>query len=500
MPSIFQAGIFNIPGNTRLALTEGGQLKADGRQNNTNIFARAWDCLTRSSEKVEANKAVARQFIAEIREKYGDGVADMASRELKSHLDKGRPLTAHRVSCVLKNADDAANLTWLRDQNLTRVEIRDVRAQFSRDELTLLREGHVSIDVGRQYKEREIPIHPRTLVAYCRDENVVEGSKKELRGGAVSKPYEVQYRHGDQLDTMVFKEARLGEGHGAAATALGIDPHSCMAVRNIATKVVDEALGFNLVPDTRIGMLDGQLGMVMGFATGAPATKQRMVDVTDSSQGQMVLKEQHSLNPEELKDLLDMGGLRIEGDRVFKSESVQVQHDYRDPGLRRELVKLQLLDALTAQGDRHGGNFVIQRGEGGRFTGLSAIDNDQAFGSRIEDPRQLLGDSACRCVDLPPVVDEGIKAAFANLSDDQLRRDLTGLLPKDEIDAAVARLQVIKEYLAGGPPPMVLTGENPDWGSEAVGRALSDPATSYVGRELSRFEGLNTMSYEEAEA
>ena len=107
MPSILQGGVLNtpggIPGNTRLALTEDGTVRADGRQHIGNIFARAWDCLTRSPEKVEANKELARRFVAELREKYGDAVAGMASRELKAHLILGRPLTAYRVGCVLEH-------------------------------------------------------------------------------------------------------------------------------------------------------------------------------------------------------------------------------------------------------------------------------------------------------------------------------------------------------------------------------------------------------------
>lgn len=510
MPSIFHGGVLNTPGgipsDTRLALTDDGRLQADGRQRYANVFARAWDCITRSPEKVEANKELARRCVAEIRAKYGDGIADMASRELKSQLTLGRPLTAYRIGYVLRNAIDSANTAWLRDQGLTRREIRGAEMQFSRTELSLLREAGLSIEIGRQYKDRQIPIHPRTLVAHCRDENVVEGSKVPLRGGAVSTPYSVQYRRGDQLDDVVFKEARLGEGHGDAALALGIAKNSCMAVRNVATKAVDQLLGFNLTPDTRIGMLDGQLGMVMGFAEGVPAMKQREVDVTEEMTAQVQawreMVDQEILDPEGFKDMLQASNLRIDGERILRTEEVGVQQNYADPGLRRELVKLQLLDALTAQGDRHGGNYLIRRDETGRFTGLSAIDNDQAFGTAIKNPDELHnGILGLRGVKLPPVVDEGMKAAFENLSDAQLREVLTGLLPEAEIAAAITRLHVIQDYLAGGPPPVVLGIDDPDaWGAEEVGLALHDPTTSYVGRDLDVLARIGTVvSYEEAQ-
>lgn len=506
MPSILQGGVLNtpggIPGNTRLALTEDGTVRADGRQHIGNIFARAWDCITRSPEKVEANKELARRFVAELREKYGDAVAGMASRELKAHLTLGRPLTAYRVGCVLEHvvrlkerAADDANVAWLRDQGLSARDIRDVKAQFSLRELSLLRKADLSIDIGRQYQERQIPIHPRTLVTYHCDENVV-GEPEQLRGGAVSKPYSVQYRNDARLDSVVFKEACPNEGFGAAAGVLGINPNdSRMAVRNIATKAVDELLGFNLVPDTRIGVLGGKLGMVMDFAEGVPAMKKVPVDITDQPNGQLILSD-----PDSFKDLIEAGEIQIDGDRVFGFQEAGIQQNYADPGLRRELVKLQLLDALTAQGDRHGGNYLIRRGEDGRFIGLSAIDNDQAFGTRITDPNQLFGGDL-RGVKLPPVVDSEMKATFEALTDDQLRGTLAGLLPEAEIEAAVTRLHAIQDYLAGGPPPMVLAGTGPEvWGTDEVGLALSDPTTSYVGRDLSVLARAGmVLSYEEAQ-
>ena len=513
---ILHGGVLNtpggIPGNTRLALALDGTVRADGRQHVHNIFARAWDCLTRSREKVNANKTLARSLVEEIRRGYGDAVADMASRELSAQINRGRPLTTYRFVHVVHRADqlkgridDNANVTWLRGQGYSGHAIRAIKTEFNIRELRLLREADLSIEIGRQYQERQIPIHPRTLVTAYRDENV-RSEPEELRGGKFSKPYAVDYQTPDgTVKKLVFKEAKANEGFGAAAKALGIDPNdSRMAVRNIATKAMDQLLRFNLVPETRIGTLHGRLGMVMGFAEGVPAMKSRAVDVTEEMR-ETVERWREGLSEEDFEALMVDRGLRLEDDRILRIEPMGVRQNYTDPGLRRELVKLQLLDAITAQGDRHGGNYLVRRDDHGRFIGLSAIDNDQAFGPRIIDPNQLLpgkgGTKAFKGVMLPPVVDPEIKATFENLTDDQLREALDGLLPEAEINAAVDRLHTIQDYLAGGPPPVVLAGAGPEfWGTEAVGLALSDPTTSYVGRDLDALAKVGTiLSYEEAQ-
>ena len=52
----------------------------------------------------------------------------------------------------------------------------------------------------------------------------------------------------------------------------------------------------------------------------------------------------------------------------------------------RELTKLQLLDQLTGQGDRHRGNYFVDiQGSGNKVTvKVTGIDNDLCFGSKIQ--------------------------------------------------------------------------------------------------------------------
>lgn len=79
--------------------------QASVRQSSGSLLSRAWNCLTRSTAQVAENKATARLFIDEMRAKYGDQVADMASHELQSHLSRGNPLSVRRAEVILQNAE-----------------------------------------------------------------------------------------------------------------------------------------------------------------------------------------------------------------------------------------------------------------------------------------------------------------------------------------------------------------------------------------------------------
>lgn len=332
-----------------------------------------------------------------------------------------------------------------------------------------------------------------------------------------------------------------------------------MAVRNIATQVVDELLGFELVPDTQIGTLDGRLGVVMDFAQGTAPVKDHRVDVTGNV-GHVIYASMQEEDEANVQDMLDAMGATVErgpfdvtdtedgrailqglaGDehsqmqaqallqqlpgevrdgrvvqmiRVHQAQPQGVEQvDFTDPALRRALVQLQLLDALTAQGDRHQGNYIVQLGEDGRFEGLQAIDNDQAFGTRVIDPNQLLrrtGGQAPTVVDgrvygtegfngvcLPEVVDRDMKNTFDALTHEDLRAALTGLLPDKEVEACLLRLSAIKAHL-NRLEDQGRVIEPDQWGSERATQHLQDPDTSYVGRDHDYVRSLPQVRYED---
>jgi hypothetical protein len=482
--------------------------------------------------------------------------------ELRAALRTGDLVTEHGaprdvVARLGEHGFDEQDVAWMRGQGMS---VGDTVMRFSPEQVALLKSQGLGIDLGLQYLDKGIPIHERTLVDDYRDERVV-GEPRVLGGGQTSKPYEVTYG----TDRMVYKEPGIDPdtleeiGYGCAALKLGISSkHPQMTVRNIATKVIDEQLGFNLVPDTRIGVLNGKVGMVMGYVEGItsrynvpvdltkdawsrmqgyfPDLRQALkdgdpemtrefktillamqcryepgpFDVSDDEIGQRILELSRSTpqDQQQAQELLDgLPGSIDENGRVIQELRIMGSEqrgnrdvDLDDPIVRRGLVQLQLLDALTAQGDRHQLNYIFTLDGDGRHTGVKAIDNDQAFGTKIKNPNDLLhkpqgkdtvmgpdgvdrwGDTDLNGVMLPGVVDRDMKNAFDRITPDGLRAALAGLLPEPEIEAAVDRLDVIKTHLA----KLELEGkiiENDQWGSEFATQALLDENTSYVGRD-----------------
>ncbi|MDQ5908200.1 MAG: hypothetical protein QG599_291 [Pseudomonadota bacterium] len=523
---------FVISANRQLSEIEFGDSQKEWPKLANNLEQRISD-LEETQRQLTGEPFIGEQstpLLDDMRQRCTEALDNL--RQFRDELELGEKMDVPpSVVAELRNADCPINaetlqrvnaetgfqlkdLQWLSGQGLS---VGDTLMAFTPDEVALLREADLGVKVGLQYKERDIPIHPRTLVGDYTDSNI-QGKPEPLRGGSVSTPFAVDYQlPTGEVDQRVFKEAHPKEGFGLAAKDLGIDPeHPQMTVRNIATGVVDELLGFNLVPDTRIGMMDGKLGMVMSFAHGAAAITHQEVDVTDL-EGHCGAEAVRSAKEDIANGIGDQSGLdevltaysiRItEEGRLIQSQPVVVEHNFNDPALRRELVKLQLLDALTAQGDRHGGNYVVLQGEDGRIS-LQAIDNDQAFGTKFDNPNDLWKDpqrmpTNFKAVKLPPVVDQSMVDAFSELSPEQLRGELAGLLPEAEIEHTVERLKVIQEYLTSGPPPIVLPSDGPeDWGTEQVGQLLTDPATSYVGRELDNLQYIRetggvTKPYEE---
>ena len=365
-------------------------------------------------------------------------------------------------------------------------DVAQTLAQFDDRELELLSNAGLSLSLGLQYKERDVPIHPRTLVGDFKGENII-GDARKLSGGMLTTPYQVEYATPNGNRQAVFKEASRFEGlNENLATPLGIDEqHPRMAVRNVATKAVDDVLGFNLVPETGFGSMDGKLGVVMGFAPGVTPTPKVPVDITDDEQGQSMRHYQGMLSESNFQEILVGQSITFENGRFYKMMPHVVADLNPDrPELRRDLVKLQLLDALCGQSDRHPGNYVVNLDQNGDYVGLLAIDNDQAFGSAIDDPNQLhpSANAGLHGVMLPEVVDREMKEAFDQLTPEALAEELSGLLTDDEIESAKQRLVIIKNHLARLEEDGKVI-EPGQWDSQAAQDGLLNLDTSYVARE-----------------
>lgn len=272
------------------------------------------------------------------------------------------------------------------------------------------------------------------------DANVV-GEPKKLGSGACNTVYSVELSKpdGSKFDG-VFKPLSKEEmGLVAEATGIPFD-NPQIAMRNLATVDCAKALGFDVVPETNVAVLkpspgeDPQVGLVMERASGKPA------------------KETPSTT-------------------LARSDAI------------REMTKLQLLDHLTGQGDRHNNNYFVDVRPDGSVK-VTGIDNDQCFGKNLKDPAGIRWTGTADCVfrgtDLPPVVDTEMATAINKLAPDDLRQMLGDKLSQDEVNASIQRLDGMKKHIAG----LESQGRIIEPGGWAAAVKHIDFDNSYAGRAI----------------
>jgi hypothetical protein len=262
--------------------------------------------------------------------------------------------------------------------------------------------------------------------------------------GKFNTVFEVGYKTRD--DSFAFKPIKENAGkkdYGGVSKQIGIDRNNPQyAMRNLATCDIANKLKFNVVPQTEIGMSKpqgrkqpAQLGLVMSFAPGQPAAK----------------------TPPDV---------------------------FRNAQVRAEITKLQLLDHLVGQGDRHGKNYFIEVGKDGTVV-VTGIDNDQCLGKEPSDPNGIAyakskSQRAFRGTTLPPVVDTDMRDAFRDMTANDLETLLGGKFSAEEIQAAKDRLAGIKAHIAD--PNKCLVIAPGDWDKPNV-TALLSSGNSYIGRD-----------------
>jgi hypothetical protein len=118
---------------------------------------------------------------------------------------------------------------------------------------------------------------------------------------------------------------------------------------------------------------------------------------------------------------------------------------FQNAEVRRNITKLQLLDAITGQGDRHMNNFFIDDAT----SKVTGIDNDQCFGKDLVDPNEIGTSRNYLGKTLPKVVDKKMVTDIDRLTDQKLDEILSDMLTPEEISATTKRLQAVKEHLKG---------------------------------------------------
>ena len=251
--------------------------------------------------------------------------------------------------------------------------------------------------------------------------------KRQLGKGGMNTVFEMDY--GDK-GTKVWKEDQnvdyLSHLHNGGRVGIPSEKPE-YSKRAVAMYRLDQLLGADVIPPTDFSVHKGKFGTVMDLAPG-----KAIVDFLEKK------SDDYSLN----KD----------GAVQFKKKLAENQK------FKKALAKLQLLDALAGQVDRHLGNVHVDYDESSdNLKSFKGIDNDMAFGKKHkyihkvfgkEQPLRggyLMGNSEhlARIKN----IDQKFAQKLIDLDSEKLKEILKDLLEESEVEATCKRLDQLQKYL-----------------------------------------------------
>ena len=132
------------------------------------------------------------------------------------------------------------------------------------------------------------------------------------------------------------------------------------------------------------------------------------------------------------------------GVEAGKAATQGVDISAEDPTLQRSMNKLQLLDVICGQLDRHMGNYYVQV-VNGRVVGVQGIDNDMSFGTGVTGLE--VGAQGIHYKGVPPLVDADTAQRILAIKDDEVRALLQDLLSDEEVANTISRLGMLRTEL-----------------------------------------------------
>lgn len=276
------------------------------------------------------------------------------------------------------------------------------------------------------------------------------GAMTALGSGANGDAYSVDYNH---KPNQVFKAESDGEHESIMqpSIAQSIAPeNSHYASRGVAVSHVNEMLGLDVIPKTRLAMKEGQdgaadqLGYAMDKAKGYAQVDPVETLLTDPDD------IEHSEAFRGMGDLFEENFREDGKGQIFKKSQESNEgklnrespheHWAHNPTTQRGMLDLQAMDHITNAGaDRHGGNYFVDP-RSGRVQG---IDNDFSFGSKTA--KAGLG---VHSQGMPPMMHEQTAARIQAMTPEALTGMLTQRgLAGNEITAAAKRLEEMQDHI-----------------------------------------------------
>ena len=332
----------------------------------------------------------------------------------------------------------------------------------------------VSWGLALQFRRLGLNIGAGVATGAGQGKEVISSTK--LGEGAFNSVYKLEFKDGG---VGVFKPGNLldlaSRGRPAVSGLAGIpELQPRYEARNIASTRLDELLGAGLLVKTEFHEHNGSMGILMEQVQGK--SMEEFVEHQESIKGK--------------------------------------KHDF-PMAVHRDVNRMQLLDALTGQLDRHDLNVMVETDSAGDYVGLKGIDNDTSFGAdpgynELDDFRNWAYDVAlwntlgknqfdifatANNSGLPPVADAGLAAKimapdFAG----KARSSVEGLLTAEETERLGERIQQVQDHLRGlerkgmlvsnwdsgntaGGVPILRTIRRDDIHSQAVAWRLLPPRT-----------------------
>ncbi|MEY2423100.1 MAG: hypothetical protein QOI95_3167 [Acidimicrobiaceae bacterium] len=312
----------------------------------------------------------------------------------------------------------------------------------------------IQADASEDHKNRKeamLWLVPRIQAEYTMMAKVTpgqqRGSGKSDSGGMNSVEVGVKTTKSigtSKSKTGVFKAPPKGykAWDAPAANASGIDMDDAQFTeRAVASSAVAKLMGSDVIADTVKATRGGQKGYMMEQAKGV------------QPKGEKKIRPQNKMEANSWSDCVQTQspGYGIDEKGPFKTEMVVNKIDWKDSRLQEQLVELQLLDAITGQVDRHASNYFVDQGPG-KETKVKGIDPDLSFG-KDKDVDQIKAATTVGVApdksmeELPPICTTSTAKRILAMTETDLRALLGSTLSRDELLAAIKRLQKVQAHL-----------------------------------------------------